>query len=89
MKVYNSTCIVYHPDCIKEQIAEVDTIEELNEIVTSMKITPYTRWMPAINEAGAEDMNGMMVDYGSYTKFIYIDGITFNEYRKKERENEA
>lgn len=82
MKLYHSKCIVYHPDCIKDLIGEADTIEDMNKIVASMKITPYTRWMPAINEEGAEDMNGIMVDYGSYTDFIYIDGITFNEYRK-------
>lgn len=88
MKVYHSECIVYHPDCIKNLIGEVKTIQEINDIITGIKITPYTRWMPAINEEGAEDLNGIMVDYGSYSDFIYIDGITFNEYRK-ERKNET
>ena len=33
MKIYKSTCIVYHPDYIKEQLAEVDSIQALNDII--------------------------------------------------------
>lgn len=83
MKVYKSTCIVYHPDCIKEQRDEVSTIKELNQLISKCKIN-YARIMPAINEAGAEDMNGIMIDYGSYSEFLYVDGITFNEYTRED-----
>lgn len=86
MKVYKSTCIVYHPNYIEELIAEVDTIQELNNIINKMK-EYYARVMPAINESGAEDLNGIMIDYGSYSKFLYVDGITFNEYIREDYKN--
>ena len=43
--------------------------------------------MPAINEYGAENLNGIMVDFGSYSEFLYVDGITFNEYVRKDYKN--
>lgn len=82
MKIYKSTCIVYHPDYIKEQLAEVDSIQALNDIIDKTK-KHYARVMPAINEYGAENLNGIMVDFGLYSEFLYVDGITFNEYIKE------
>ena len=86
MKIYKSTCIVYHPNYIKEQIAEVDSIQALNDIINKTK-EHYARVMPAINEYGAENLNGIIVDFGSYSEFLYVDGITFNEYVRKDYKN--
>ena len=82
MKIYKSTCIVYHPDYIKEQLAEVDSIQALNDIIDKTK-EHYARVMPAINEYGAENLNGIMVDFGSYSEFLYVDSTMLSDQIKK------
>ena len=83
MKIYKSTCIVYHPDYIKEQLAEVDSIQALNDIIDKTK-EHYAIVMPAINEYGAENLNAFYIGGDNRSDWNHQ---SFNEYVRKDYKN--